>query len=67
MEIIISYIIDVEVMDKRQVDIRFVNMEKEVLLKILRRLKDILFLVELVIDVLVSIKKVMGNFIFLNK
>lgn len=67
MEIIISYIIDVEVMDKRQVDMRFVNMEKEVLIKILRRLKDILYLVELVIDVLVSIKKVMGNFIFLNK
>lgn len=53
-----------EVMDKRQVDMRSVNMEKEALL---RRLKDILHLVELVTDASASIKKAMGNLILLNK
>ena len=67
MEITTTYIIDVEVMDKRQVDMRSVNMEKEALLKILRRLKDILHLVELVTDASASIKKAMGNLILLNK
>lgn len=66
MEITTTYIIDVEVMDKRQVDMRSVNMEKEALLKILRRLKDILHLVELVTDASASIKKAMGNLILLN-
>lgn len=54
-------------MDKRQVDMRSVNMEKEALLKVLRRLKDILHLVELVTDASASIKKAMGNLILLNK
>lgn len=55
MKMTTSYIVDVEVMDKRQVDMRSVNMEKEALLKILRRLKDILLLVELVTDASASI------------
>ena len=33
MEMTTSYIIDVEVMDKREVELRSVNMEKETLLK----------------------------------
>ena len=67
MEMTTRCIIDVEVMDKRQVDMRSVNMEKEALLKILRRLKDILHLVELVTDASASIKKAMGKLILQNK
>ena len=67
MEMTTNYIIDVEVMDKRQVDMRSVNMEKEALLKILGRLKDILHLVELVTDASASIKKAMGKLSLLNK
>lgn len=67
MEMTTSYIIDVEVTDKRQVDMRSANMEKEALLKILRRLRDILHLVELVTDASASIKKTMGELILLNK
>jgi len=61
MEMTTSYIIDVEVMDKRDVEMRSVNVEKEALLKILRRLKDLLNLVELVTDASASIKKAMGK------
>lgn len=67
MEMTTSYIIDVEVTDKRQVDMRSANMEKEARLKILRRLRDILHLVELVNDASASIKKTMGELILLNK
>lgn len=67
MEMTTSYIIDVEVMDERQADMRSANMEKEALLKILRRLRDILHLVELVTDASASIKKTMGELILLNK
>ena len=66
MEMTTSYVIDVEVIDKRKVDMRSVNMEKEALLKILRRLKDILHLVELVTDASTSIKKAMGKLILPN-
>ncbi|CAH3025759.1 unnamed protein product [Porites evermanni] len=59
MEMTTSYIIDVEEMEERQVDMRSANMEKEALLKILRRLRDILHLVELVTDESASIKKTM--------
>ena len=62
-----SYIIDVEVMDEGQVDMRSANMEKEALLKILRRLRDILHFVELVTDASASIKKTMGELILLNR
>lgn len=61
MEMTTSYIIDVEVMDKREVELRSVNMEKEALLKILGRLKDILNVVELVTDASASIKKAIGK------
>ena len=67
MEMTTSYIIDVEVMDKRQVNMRSVTIEKEALLKILRRLKDILHVVDLVTDASASIKKTMGKLILLNK
>lgn len=61
MEMTTSYIIDLKVMDKREVDLKSVNMEKEALLKILRRLKDTLNLVELVTDASASIKKAIGE------
>ena len=60
MEMTTSYIIDIEVMDKREVELRSVNMEKEALLKILGRLKDSLNVVELVTDASASIKKAIG-------
>lgn len=63
MEMIIGYIIDLQVFDKREVELKLVNMEKKVFENILQRIKYVLKVVEVVIDVLVSIKKMMGEFV----
>lgn len=61
MEMIIGYIIDLEVFDKREVELKLVNMEKKVFENILQRMKSVLNVVEVVIDVFVSIKKMMSE------
>lgn len=60
MEVATSYIIDLEVLDKREVEMKSVNMEKQALQIILVRLKNVLNLLELVTDASFSIKKLMS-------
>lgn len=60
MEMTTGYIINLEVMDKREVDMKSVNMEKEALVKIMGRLKNTLNLIELVTDASATIKKAIG-------
>lgn len=65
MEIILSYILEIEVRDKRYVGFVFINMEKDVLKNVLFRFKNLVNVVELVIDVLFFIKKFIGKLILL--
>lgn len=65
MEIILSYILEIEVRDKRYVGFVFINMEKDVLKNVLFRFKNVFNVVELVIDVLFFIKKFIGKLILL--
>jgi len=62
MEITTGYIIDLEVLDKREVELKSVNMEKRALENILQRIKNVLEVVEVVTDASASIKKMMGEF-----
>ncbi|XP_068762421.1 uncharacterized protein [Montipora capricornis] len=54
-----GYIIDSEVLDKREVELKSVNMEKKALEIILQRIKHVLNVVEVVTDASASIKKMM--------
>ena len=62
MEMTTGYIIDLEVLDKREVELRSVNMEKRALQNILERIADVLTVGEVVTDASASIKKMMGEF-----
>ena len=62
MEMTTGYIIDLEVLDKREVELKSVNMEKRALQNILERITDVLTLGEVVTDASASIKKMMGEF-----
>lgn len=57
MEMTTGYIIDLEVLDKREVELRSVIMEKRVLQNILVRITDVLTVGEVVTDASASIKK----------
>ena len=62
MEMTTGYIIDLEVLDKREVELKSVNMEKRALQNILERITDVLTVGEVVTDASASIKKMMGEF-----
>ena len=62
MEITTGYIIDLEDLDKREVELRSVNMEKRALQNILERITDVLTVGEVVTDASASIQKMMGEF-----
>lgn len=61
MEITSSYILEVEVRDKRHVGLTSVNMEKDALKNALSRLKSVLDIVEVATDASASIKKFIGE------
>lgn len=61
MEMTTGYIIDLEVLDKREVELKSVNMEKKALENILQRMKSVLNVVEVVTDASASIKKMMSE------
>ena len=61
METTTTYIIDLEVLDKREVDMKSVNMEKQALNNILLRLQILLTIIEVVTDASASIKKLTGK------
>lgn len=60
MDVTTSYIIDVEVLDKRETNMKSVMMEKQALQNILLRLKRLLTITEVVTDASASIKKLIG-------
>ena len=62
MEMTTGYINDLEVLDKREVELKSVNMEKRALQNILERITDVLTVGEVVTDASASIKKMMGEF-----
>lgn len=61
MEMTTGYIIDLEVLDKREVELKSVNMEKRALQNILERITDVLTVGEVVTDASASVKKMMGS------
>lgn len=61
MELVSGYILDVEVKDKRHVNLVSVNMEKRALQSALQRLKGVLNVVEIVTDASSTIKKLIGK------
>ena len=61
MEMTIGYIIDLEVLDKREVELKSVNMDKKALENILQRIKSVLNVVEVVTDASSSVKKMMSK------
>lgn len=62
MEVIISYIFEIEVRDKCYMGLLLVNMEKEGLRNVLERFFRVLKVVESVIDVFVLIKKLICKY-----
>lgn len=60
MDVTTSYIIDVEVLDKRETNMKSVMMEKQAIQNILLRLKRLLTITEVVTDASASIKKLIG-------
>ena len=61
MELVSGYILEVEVNDKRHVNLVSVNMEKNALRSALQRLRGILNVVEIVTDASSTIKKLIGK------
>lgn len=57
MELVSEYILEVEVVDKRHVDMKSTAMEKKALQQSLTRLKQVLNVVEISTDASVTIKK----------
>ena len=62
MEMTTGYIIDLEVLDKREVELKSVNMEKRALQNILEQITDVLTVGQVITDASASIKKMMGEF-----
>ena len=62
MEMETDYIIDLHIADKRQTDLKSVNMEREALRIILNRLKNVLDIGEVVTDASSSIIKMLGEY-----
>ena len=63
MEVTTSYILEIEVRDKRHVGLSSTNMEKEALKNALNRLSAVLNIVEVATDASSSIKKLIGGYI----
>ena len=61
MEINSSYTIDLEVLDKRHTELKSANMGREALKIILKRLTNVLNIVEVVTDASSSIIKMIGK------
>ena len=61
MELVSEYILEVEVVDKRHVDMKSTGMEKKALQQSLTRLKQVLDVVEISTDASVTIKKLIGE------
>ena len=62
MEMDTSYIIDLQIVDKRETNLKSSNMEREALKLILQRLRNILNIVEVATDASSSIIKMIGKF-----
>ena len=62
MEMTTGFIIDLEVLDKREVELKSVTMEKKALEIILQRVKNVLNVIDVVTDASASIKKMMSEF-----
>lgn len=60
-ELVSGYIVEVEVKDKRHVNLASVNMDKRALQSALQRLKGVLNVVEIVTDTSSTIKKLIGK------
>ena len=60
MDVTTSYIIELEVLDKRETNMKSVTMEKQALQNILLRLRRLLTITEVVTDASASIKKLIG-------
>jgi hypothetical protein len=60
VEVESHYILDIEVLDKRHVDLKSTNMEKEAVHRSLDRLRNYLKVVELVTDASTSVKALLG-------
>ena len=63
MEVTTSYILEIEIRDKRHVGLSSTNMEKEALKNALNRLSAVLNIVEVATDASSSIKKLIGRYI----
>ena len=61
MEMTTGYIIDLEVLDKREVELKSVNMEKRALQNILERITHVLTVGEVVTDASASIINILNN------
>ena len=61
MEVVSSYILEVEVRDKRHVGLSSTKMEQEALVNTLSRVSNSFKVVELVTDASSTIKKLMGK------
>lgn len=61
MELTSNYILEIEVRDKRHVGLSSTNMEKGALKKAMRRLSNVLKIVEVATDASASIKKLIGK------
>ena len=60
MDVTTSYIIELEVLEKRETNMKSVTMEKQALQNILLRLRGLLTITEVVTDASASIKKLTG-------
>ena len=60
VEVESHYILDIEVLDKRHVDLKSTNMEKEAVHRSLDRLRNDLKVIELVTDASTSVKALLG-------
>ena len=60
MDVTTSYIIELEVLDKRETNMKSVTMEKQALQNILLRLRRLWMITEVVTDASASIKKLIG-------
>lgn len=66
MEVTSGYILELEVRDKRHVGLASTNMERAALNNALKRLKEVLRVVEIVMDASGSIKKLIGEVLMIH-
>ena len=60
MDLMTSYIIELQVLDKRKTNMKSVTMEKQALQNILLRLRRLLTITDVLTDASASIKKLVG-------